>query len=56
MAKRFRKTGSGKFKMKKRGLRHILTKHSRKTKRKLRKAGYVHQADVARIARALPYA
>ena len=52
---KFKPTGNGKLKLKKRGLRHILTKQSRKTKRQLRKTGYVHEADTPRIKRALPY-
>ena len=55
VAKRFRATGTGKLKLKRRGLRHILTKHSSNSKRKLRKAGYVHSSDQARIKRALVY-
>jgi large subunit ribosomal protein L35 len=56
VAKRFTKTANGKLKFQKSGLRHILTKHSKKTKRKLRKAGFVHGTDYGRISRCLPYA
>ena len=40
-AKRFRITGTGKLKRSKAFKSHILTKKSSKTKRNLRKAGYV---------------
>lgn len=52
-AKRFRKTSSGKIKRKQANLRHILTKKSRKRKRKLRQSGVVHGADRARVKRML---
>ncbi|MFQ9617104.1 MAG: 50S ribosomal protein L35, partial [Clostridium butyricum] len=44
-AKRFRKTGTGKLKRAKAFKSHILTKKSSKTKRNLRKAGYVCKAQ-----------
>ncbi len=55
-AKRFRKTGSGKFKRSQSHLRHILTKKSTKRKRHLREASLVHHRDQAAIKRLLPYA
>ena len=55
IAKRFARTGTGKLKLKKSGLRHILTKRSPKSKRQKRAVGYVHAADMKRIERALPY-
>lgn len=53
--KRFKKTGNGKFKVGKGFRRHLLTKKTRKTKRNLRRTGYVSSVDHAHIARALPY-
>ena len=54
-AKRFRKTGSGRFKSKQSHLRHILTKKSTKRKRHLRSKKLVHKNDTALIKRMLPY-
>ena len=54
-AKRFRVTGSGKIKYKKQGLRHILTKKSRKTKRNLRKPGVLSDPETKKAKRLLPY-
>ncbi len=54
-AKRFRVTGSGKIRYKKQGLRHILTKKSRKTKRNLRKPGILSEAETKKARRLLPY-
>lgn len=51
--KRFRKTGSGKFKRSKAFRKHILSKKSAKRKRKLRKAGLVDKADHAKVRRLL---
>ncbi len=53
--KRFRKTGSGRFKSKQSHLRHILTKKSTKRKRHLRGKKLVHENDTALIQRMLPY-
>ena len=55
VAKRFTASASGKLKFKKRGLRHILEKRSPGSKRHCRKAGYVHESDVARVKACLPY-
>lgn len=54
--KRFRKTGSGKFKRFKKGKRHLLTRKSQKRKRHLRKAALVHPAQHKQITQMLPYA
>ncbi len=54
-AKRFRFTASGKIRRNSAYRGHILTKKSRKRKRKLRKGGYVDQADAPNIRRLLPY-
>ena len=54
-AKRFRKTGTGKLKRAKAFKSHILTKKSSKTKRNLRKAGYVSTAQIKVMKKLLPY-
>jgi large subunit ribosomal protein L35 len=48
-AKRFKVTGTGKVKRKKAYGRHILTKKSRKRKRRLRKASLVSTADLGQV-------
>ena len=53
--KRFKVTGSGKIKRKKAYKRHILTKKSSKTKRKLGKDTLVDKADEKSIKRQIPY-
>jgi len=55
-AKRFKKTGTGKFKRSQSHLRHILTKKSTKRKRHLREPSLIHSSDKAMIAKMLPYA
>ena len=55
-AKRFKKTGSGKFKRSQSHLRHILTKKSTKRKRHLRKQQLASSPDTKLIQRMLPYA
>jgi large subunit ribosomal protein L35 len=52
-AKRFKKTGSGRFKRSKAFKGHLLTKKSSKRKRSLRKAGLVDKADQKRVKRLL---
>jgi large subunit ribosomal protein L35 len=54
-AKRFKVTSSGKIKIKKANLRHILTKKSTSLKRGKRKPGYVDPVDYPNIKRSLPY-
>lgn len=54
-AKRFKITGSGKVKVKKQGLRHILTSKSTKRKRGLRHPGILDKADSANIKKLIPY-
>ena len=54
-AKRFSRTGSGKFKRHPAGKSHKLTGKSTKRKRRLRRAGLVCDADQARVERLLPY-
>ncbi len=54
-AKRFKKTGTGKLKRSKAFRRHILTKKSAKTKRNLRKTGYVSSTQEKIMKKLLPY-
>ena len=54
-AKRFRFTASGRVKRARAYASHILTKKSRKRKRRLRQADYVGSADEAKVNRLLPY-
>ncbi len=54
-AKRFSRTGSGKFKCSQSFKRHILTKKTPKRKRQLRKGSIVADADAPAVARMLPY-
>ena len=54
-AKRFRKTGTGKIVRAHANRRHILTKKSKRRKRRLRKEGLVDRADVKRVEQLLPY-
>ena len=55
-SKRFKKTGTGKFKRGHSKMRHILTSKAVKTKRHLRSASLISDADHAVVARMLPYA
>jgi large subunit ribosomal protein L35 len=55
-AKRFKKTGSGKFKRRQAFHSHILTKKTSKRKRHLREERIVSSADAANVERMLPYA
>ena len=52
-AKRFKKTGGGKFKRSKAYKGHLLTKKSARRKRALRKSGLVDKADTGKIKRLL---
>jgi len=54
-AKRFRSTGTGKFKRSKAYKSHILTKKSTKRKRKLDTPTTVSAADQKKVQRMLPY-
>ena len=54
--KRFKITGTGKFKYYKAGKQHILTKKSPKRKMKLRKSGIVDKTNELAVSRMLPYA
>ena len=54
-AKRFKQTGTGKFRHNRAGGRHILTKKSAKRKRRLRQDSEISPSENARIRAALPY-
>ena len=55
VAKRFKVTATGKVLRSKASRRHLLSSKSAKRKRKLAKAGLVHETDLNRIRRALPF-
>lgn len=55
-AKRFSTTGSGKFKRRRKNLRHILTKKNAKRKRRLGQPTLVDSANIKSVKRQLPYA
>lgn len=54
-AKRFEKTGSGKYKFRKSHASHILTKKTTKRKRSLRQPQIVAGSDMKEVRRMLPY-
>ncbi|NKB81214.1 MAG: 50S ribosomal protein L35 [Nitrospirales bacterium] len=54
-AKRFRRTGSGKFMRRRAGLRHILTSKTRGRKRLLGTAVEVDKTNRPALANLLPY-
>ena len=56
VAKRFKLTASGKVKRGHASRRHLLASKSPKRKRKLAKAGLVHNTDLKRIKENLPFA
>jgi len=53
--KRFKKTGSGHYKRKKAGKRHILTKKTSRRKRKLGKHTLVDKTQEKDVEQMLPY-
>lgn len=55
LAKRVKKTGTGKVRRYRAGKSHILTKKSRARKRRLRHGDLIHPADAKRIRRLVPY-
>jgi large subunit ribosomal protein L35 len=55
VAKRIRSTGGGKLKRTRANKGHLLTKKTRKRKRRLRQAAFVSKADFQKIRRMLPY-
>ena len=54
-AKRFKKTGTGKFLRASAFKRHILTSKTTKTKRHMRGTSEVDESDVDRLRKMLPY-
>ena len=54
-AKRFHRTGTGKFMRRKAGLRHILTSKNAKRKSRLNDSVVVAKVEQATLARLLPY-
>ena len=54
-AKRFKKTGTGKYKRSSSHMSHILTKKSSKRKRHLRSSSLISDSDVKSIRKLLPY-
>jgi large subunit ribosomal protein L35 len=54
--KRFKVTGTGKFKRSQKGKRHILTKKSQKRKRQLRGTTMVHETQEHQIRAMMPHA
>jgi large subunit ribosomal protein L35 len=54
-AKRFRVTATGKVKRKRNNLRHILTAHPRKVKRRYRMKTYVRETEIGHVRQLLPY-
>ncbi len=54
-AKRFRKTATGKLKRSRAFGKHILTKKTRKRKRRLKAAAYVDKTNLNKIKRLVPY-
>jgi len=55
-AKRFKKTGTGKFMHHKAGGRHLKTCKSAKRKRQLRKATVTGSTEIKRLTTSMPYA
>ncbi|MHC6180730.1 50S ribosomal protein L35 [Clostridium sp. JNZ X4-2] len=55
VAKRLKVTGTGKLKRAKAFRSHILTKKSTKTKRNLRKTGYVSETQEKTMKKLIPY-
>jgi len=53
-AKRFKKTGSGKFKFAKANAGHMMTKKSTKRKRDLRKGHVIAKSDLKELRLLLP--
>jgi large subunit ribosomal protein L35 len=53
--KRFKKTGTGKYKRKKAGKAHILTKKTSRKKRKLGKPTMVNKTQKKDVEQMLPY-
>jgi large subunit ribosomal protein L35 len=56
VAKRVKKTGTGKFLRKHAGVRHLNAHKSSRRKRRLGRSEVVHEADLNRVRFSLPYA
>jgi len=54
-AKRFKRTGSGKYVFSKSNASHILTKKTRKRKRALRQKQVIDATNMKQVRRMLPY-
>ncbi len=54
-AKRFKQTGTGKFRRNRANARHILTKKSSKRKRRLGQDAAVKSTELSRLKASLPY-
>lgn len=54
-AKRFKKTGTGKIKVKRAFARHILTSKPKNRKRQLRTPKYIDRSDMRGIEKLIPY-
>jgi large subunit ribosomal protein L35 len=54
-AKRFKQTGTGKFRHHRANGRHILTKKSSKRKRRLGQDAAVKSTEISRLKASLPY-
>ena len=55
ISKRVKRTGTGKFKFNKPGRRHLMTGKTGKRTRHMRRDGIMPDANMKRIAKALPY-
>lgn len=55
VAKRFKKTGTGKIKVKRAFARHILTKKSPGRKRAMRSPKHIDPSDLKNIKKLVPY-
>ena len=55
IAKRVKRTASGKYKFSKPGLRHLMTGKTGKSKRQMRSSGVLSAAHAQRLKKALPY-
>lgn len=53
--KRFKKTGTGRFKRSHAFTSHLFANKSTKQKRKLRKSAMVHKSDEERLNQLMPY-
>ncbi len=54
-AKRYSLTATGKVKVKRAFLQHILEKRGKGNKRRAQKPGYVHASDMKNVKKCIPY-